>query len=64
MSGTAESLLEQLKKLPAAEQQEIVQQLLRWDPAMPSTAQKSFPTVKVSGGTITSQHVAEVLDDE
>ena len=64
MSATARALLEQLKKLPPAEQQEIYQQLLRWLNASPKGTERPFPTVKVSGGVITSQQVAEALDDE
>jgi len=64
MSATAESLLEQFKKLPPEDQQELVQQLLRWTPIMPVPAPKPFPTVKLAGGIITSEQVAEALDDE
>ena len=63
MSATAEALLEQLRKLPPVERQEILQQLLRLSPPAPVPSRKSFPTVKVSGGTITSAQVAEALDD-
>jgi len=56
--------LEQLKKLPRAEQHEIYEQLLRWLRTSPQRAERPFPTVKVSGGVITSQQVAEALDDE
>ena len=62
MSATAEVLLEQLKKLPAADQQQIVQQILNGLSEAP--LKKPFNTVKVSGGTITSEQVAEMLDDE
>jgi len=64
MSATAEALLEQLRKLPPVERQEILQQLLRLSPALPAHSPKPFPTIKVSGGTITSEQVAEALDDE
>jgi len=64
VSATAEALLEQLKKLPRAEQHEIYEQLLRWLRTSPQRAERPFPTVKVSGGVITSQQVAEALDDE
>jgi len=64
VSATAEALLEQLKKLPPAEQHEVYQQLLRLLSASPQRTERPFPIVKVSGGIITSQHVAEALDDE
>jgi hypothetical protein len=64
MSATAEALLEQLKRLPRADQHEVYQQLLRWLKSAPQRPGRPFPTVKVSGGVITSQHVAEALDDE
>jgi len=64
MSATAEALLEQFRKLPPVEQQEILQHLLRLSPPLPAPSPRPFPTVKVSGGTITSEQVAEVLDDE
>ena len=64
MSATAEALLEQLKKLPRAEQHEIYQQLLSWLKTFPQQTERPFPTVKVGGGVITSQHVTEALDDE
>ena len=64
MSTTAEALLEQFRKLPPLERQEILQQLLRLSPAPPAASQKPFPTVRVNGGTITSEQVAEALDDE
>jgi hypothetical protein len=64
MSATAAALLEQLKQLSRAEQDEVYQQLLRWLKSAPQRSERPFPTVKVSGGVITSQHVAEALDDE
>ena len=64
MSATAEALLEQFRKLPLPERQEIVQRLLRLSSPPPSLEDKPFPTVKVPGGTIGSQQVAEALDDE
>jgi len=33
-------------------------------PPLAAPSPKPFPTVKVSGGTITSEQVAEALDDE
>ncbi|MBI4662513.1 MAG: hypothetical protein HY735_27170 [Verrucomicrobia bacterium] len=64
MSVTAEAILEQVKQLPPADQQEIIRQLLRWGLHTPPSQQKPFPTVKVRGGIITSVQVAEALDDE
>lgn len=64
MSATAEAILEQLKKLPPADQQEIIRQLLHCAPHAQPSQQKPFPTVKVRGGTITSVQVAESVDDE
>ena len=63
MSATAEALLEQFRKLPPLERQEILQQLLRLSPPLEAPSLKPFPTVKVSGGTITPEQVAEALDD-
>jgi hypothetical protein len=64
MSATAEALLEQFRKLTPLERQEILQQLLHLAPPLAAPSAKPFPTVKVSGGTITSEQVAEALDDE
>lgn len=64
MSATAEALLEQFRRLPAPEQQELLQRLLRLASAAGTRSEKPFPTVKVSGGTITSEQAAESLDDE
>jgi hypothetical protein len=64
MSATAEALLEQFRKLPLPERQEIVQRLLHLSSPPPAVTEKPFATVKVPGGTITSQQVAEALDDE
>ena len=63
MSKKAESLLEQLRKLPLTEQQEILQQLLRSLPPLP-TGEKSFPTVKLNTGPVTAKQVADALEDE
>ncbi len=63
MSATAEALLEQFRKLPLPEQEEFLGRLM--DLARRRTpAEKPFPTVRVRGGTITSEQVAEALDDE
>ena len=64
MSATAEALLEQFRRLSAPEQQELLQRLLRLASAAGTRSWKPFPTVKVSGGTVTSEQVAEALDDE
>jgi hypothetical protein len=64
VSATAEALLEQFDKLSPIEQQEILRQLLRLRLPRPTPSQKQFPTVRVSGGVITSEQVAELLDDE
>ena len=63
MSATAEALLEQFRKLPLPEQEELLGRLRDITRPRP-TAEKPFPTVKVRGGTITSEQVAEALDDE
>jgi hypothetical protein len=64
MSATAEALLEQFRKLPPFERQEVLQQLLRLSPPAAGFEAKPFPTVKVSGGTITSEQVADATDEE
>jgi len=61
MSKKAESLLEQVRKLPLTEQQEILQQLLRSLPPLPSTGRKAFPTVKLETGLVTTKQVADSL---
>jgi hypothetical protein len=64
MSATAEALLDQLKKLPPEEQEEVSRQLQRLLSTKLQTARDEFPTERLPGGVITSEHVAEVLDDE
>jgi hypothetical protein len=64
MSATAEALLEQFRRLPGPEQQELLQRSRRLAAVSSDRAEKPFPTVMVSGGTITSGQVAEALDDE
>jgi hypothetical protein len=64
MSATAVAVLEQLKKLPRSEQQEVYERLLRLLQPAPQKLERPFPTARVNGGTITSQQVAEALDDE
>ena len=63
MSATAEALLEQFRKLPLPEQEELLRRLRDLIHARPH-AEKPFPTVRAGGGTITSEQVAEALDDE
>jgi hypothetical protein len=60
MSGTAEALLDQFRKLPPLERQEVLQEMLRLSPPPP----EPLPTIRVDGGTITSEQVADALDDE
>jgi hypothetical protein len=64
MSKTAEALLQEFEKLPPAEQQGLLQRLLRSFTPQPAQPDRPFPTVKVAGGRITSEQVAEALDDE
>jgi len=64
MSRAAEVLLEQFRKLSAREQQELLQQLVRSLPSTPFQSDKPLPTIKVGGGPITSDQVAESVDDE
>lgn len=63
MSSAARDLLEQLRKLPPSEQREFLQQLLQ---LLPNATDPDglFPSVKVAGGRITPEQVAEVLEDE
>jgi hypothetical protein len=64
MSATAAALLNELKKLPPEEQEEVSRQLQRMLSTKPQKARDKFPTEHVPGGPITSQQVADVLDDE
>ena len=64
MSNTAEAVLQQLRKLPMGEQQQILQELLRTVPITTVQNGKVFPTVRLGGGPITSEQVAEALEDE
>ena len=64
MSATAESLLEQIRRLPVPEQQELLRRLLNLSSGAKDRSNKPFPTVKLNGGKITSEQVAEALDDE
>jgi len=63
MSATAEAFLEQFRKLPLPEQEELLGRLRELIRSRP-TAEKPFPTLRLRGGTITSEQVAEALDDE
>lgn len=64
MSVAAEAVLEQVRKLSPGEQQQILGELLRLVPSRVRHDQGPFPTVKVPGGVITSDQVAEALEDE
>ena len=59
VSAGAEAVLEQVRKLPRSEQQQILQALLRLLRGPTLENQKTFQTVKVGGGVITSEQVAE-----
>ncbi len=62
MSTTAQVILEQLKKLPDSDRQEVLRELLRSLPNTPGDLLCELPSVQVSGGTITSEQVAEALE--
>jgi hypothetical protein len=64
MSAAAEALLEQIRRLPSSEQQELLRRLLNSASAALNCSEKPFPTVQLSGGPITAAQVAEALDDE
>jgi hypothetical protein len=64
MSTTAAALLNELKKLPPEEQEEFSRQLQRMLSTKPQRSRDKFPTEDVPGGPITSQQVADALDDE
>jgi hypothetical protein len=64
MSKTAEALLQEFQKLPLPERQGLLQQLLQSLSPTPPRELRPFPTVKLDGGRITSEQVAETLDDE
>lgn len=64
MSKTAEALLQEFQKLPLPERQGLLQQLLQSLYPTPPSELRPFPTVKLTGGRITSAQVAETLDDE
>ena len=64
MSKTAEALLHEFQKLPLPERQGLLQQLMQSLSPAPTREQRPFPTVKLNGGRITSEQVAETLDDE
>lgn len=64
MSKAAEAVLQEFQKLPPAEQQGVLQQLLCLFAPVPQRTNHPIPTVKVTGGRITSDQVAETIDDE
>ena len=67
MSTTAAALLNELKKLPPEEQEEVSRQLQRMlsaKPAKPPLKFTDLPVLRLPGGPITSQQVADALDDE
>jgi hypothetical protein len=64
MSARTRIVLDEFRKLSASEQQELLHELLRLTAAIESSSANLFPTVKLEGGTITSQQVAEALEDE
>lgn len=65
MSATPENVLELFKVLPESDQQKVLQQILGLGvPTLPGgSLQNLFPAVKVSGGIISSEQVAEALDE-
>jgi hypothetical protein len=64
MSKTAEIFVQEFQKLPPLDQQGVLQRLLQRPARRPSRSARRVPTVKLPGGRITSQQVAETLDDE
>lgn len=67
MSTAAAALLEELKKLPREEQEEILVQLQRLlsaknEKTREKKTYEKLPTVRLPGGPITSQDVADALD--
>jgi len=64
MSKTAEIFVQEFQKLPPLDQQGVLQRLLQRPIRKPSRSAKRIPTVKLAGGRITSQQVADALDDE
>jgi|NGEPerStandDraft_6_1074524.scaffolds.fasta_scaffold10142_6 hypothetical protein len=64
MSKTAEIFVQEFQKLPPLDQQGVLQRLLQRPVRKPSRSTSRVPTVKLGGGRITSQQVAEALDDE
>ena len=63
MSAAAEKLLHELQRLSPKEQQEIMRELQRISQPRVKPLE-AIPTIKVPGGAITSEQVAEALDDE
>ena len=64
MSKTAEIFVQEFQKLPPLDQQGVLQRLLQHSVRRTSRSSKRVPTVKLPGGRITSQQVAETLDYE
>jgi hypothetical protein len=64
MSKTAEMFVQEFQKLPPLDQRGVLQRLLQRPVGKPSRSTKLIPTVKLAGGRITSQQVADALDDE
>jgi hypothetical protein len=56
--------VQEFQKLPPLDQQGVLQRLLQHSVRRTSRSSKRVPTVKLPGGRITSQQVAETLDDE
>jgi hypothetical protein len=65
MSSRAEMVLEQFNSLPQAERQQVLAEMLDVISTAPAERVSSapFPTVRLPGGTITSEQVAEELDE-
>ncbi len=63
MSPEAAGLLEKVKKLPVAEQQEISRELIVALRATPE-AQKLIPRMELDRGILTAEQVAEILDKD
>lgn len=64
MSATAKAVLDQFRELPVTEQRELLRQLLQTFEGVKVSRDDTFPTVQIGEGTITSQQVADALDDE
>jgi hypothetical protein len=64
MSKTAEIFVQEFQKLPMPDQRGVLQRLLQRPVRKPSRSDKRVPTIKLTGGRITSRQVADALDDE